>query len=90
MADDDLDDPAPPADAGGGETDSTAARWWLTNDVLAIALVAGFYATMWGIGVGWLRPTVLTSEAGIAMLVYTGVAVAWAFGADAVRAWRGQ
>lgn len=81
---DSTDDPT------DGETTSPAARWWLTNDVIAGVLVVGFYATLWAVGRGLLDPTVLTGEVGLAMIAYVGIAVAWAFGTDAVRAWRGD
>lgn len=76
-------------DADGGTT-TTASRFWLTNDLLAGFLILAF--------TGYVYMPLLTAIDGYpstnpvviaAFVTAFGVAVAWAFGQDAVEAWRG-
>lgn len=75
------------SDHGDGETWSSQSRWWLTNDVLAFVLATAFisyvFAGVYLDGYPETNPAVLT-----AFVTAFGVAVAWAFGRDAVEAWR--
>jgi hypothetical protein len=74
-----------------GSTTSTARRWWLTNDVLAGWLVGTFAlllaadATLQAVSISGVPQVVVQS-----WVLFTGIAVAWTFGTDAVRAWRGN
>lgn len=72
------------------QTSSAQTRWWATNDVLAAVLVVGHLTTMLLVGAGWLDPDVLATQFAKAYVLYAGAAVAWAFGKDAVEAWRGS
>lgn len=72
------------------DTDSASKRHWLTNDGLAVLLTVTFigyvYAPLTPLVDGYpeTNPLVLG-----AFVTAFGVAVAWAFGRDAVEAWRG-
>jgi hypothetical protein len=79
-------DPEPDPDSES--TDSVARRWQYTNDALA-GLLLGSLAGLTAIGA--------TSLIGLgelpdlwmaAYLTVAGVAAAWAFGSDALAAWR--
>jgi len=78
------------ADDGDGDTTSTALRWRYTND-----LVAGFYLlTFVGLvaldSYQLVRLGVVPETVRTVWLAIAGVAAAWVFGGDAVRAWRGS
>jgi len=78
------------SDDGDGDTTSTALRWRYTND-----LVAGFYLLTFVALVGldsyqFVRLGVVPETVRAVWLAIAGVAAAWVFGADAVRAWRGS
>ena len=78
------------SDQEPGETQSSQSRYWLTNDAIALLLVIGFVGTLWLHGFGVIDLSTLPADALLAFLVYVGVAVTWAFGTDAVRAWKGK
>lgn len=65
-----------------GETDTTASRFWLTNDAAALALVGVLCVLVLldGAGVTTLPDTLLT-----AYVAYAGAAVVWLFGRGAAR-----
>ena len=80
---------AGPLDDNMLPTDSADSRWWFTNDLIAGALSASLVVAILGHGFGWLN--LQTIPEGF-MLLYSfavGSAVAWAFGKDALEAWRG-
>lgn len=74
-----------------GETESSESRFWLTNDGLALFLTVSFvgyiYAPLTPYTAGYpdANPMVLG-----AYVTAFGVSIAWAFGKDAVEAWRGS
>ena len=72
-----------------GSTDSPARRYWLTNDAIAIALVASLIVGVIFGGVGWLNLQTVPKEITLVYSASVGTAIVWAFGADAVEAWRG-
>lgn len=71
------------------QTDSTATRWAYTNDLLAALLVLAYLALTFApltpyVGShGGINPVVLTTTTAA-----FGVAIAWVFGPDAVKAWQ--
>lgn len=77
------------ADTGTDQTNSASTRWAYTNDILALFLILAFA----GLTFAPLTPYV-ADHAGINPVVLTafttafGIAIAWAFGPDAVQAWQ--
>lgn len=78
-------------DDDDGETDSSAARYWLTNDALAFLLILTFIGYIYAPLTPWVDGYP-AANAGVlaAYITAFGVAVAWAFGKDAVEAWRAE
>lgn len=74
-----------PADA---TTDSTATRWDYTNDAIAGWLVVSF-TLLSGLHIANLVDlTTLPGTVFAAWVSFVGIALAWAFGPDAVAAWQ--
>lgn len=69
-------------------TNSPDRRWWLTNDILTGALVGSLIAGVLLSGLGLLNLQTVPKEIIYIYVVSVGTAIAWAFGADAVEAWR--
>jgi hypothetical protein len=68
----------------------TAKRHWLTNDALAGALGASLIAAVLLDGVGWLNLQTIPTEILYLYVFVVGSSMAWAFGKDAIEAWRGR
>lgn len=84
--------PAEPSDSDtddGGSTRSTSKRHWLTNDLLAGALALSLILVVAAHGAGWLNLQTLPQWLVGVYVFSVGSSVAWAFGKDAVEAWRG-
>lgn len=79
-------DAAEPEESGA--THSTSKRWWLTNDGLAWLLVGTFPVVIAATAAGYLDLATVPSEVVYTWLASVGTAVAWAFGKDAIEAWR--
>lgn len=76
--------------ADDGKTDSSERRYWLTNDGLAWALILSFIAYVFAPLTPYVAGYPDTNAAILTAYVTAfGVSVAWAFGKDAVEAWRG-
>lgn len=72
-----------------GETTSSESRYWLTNDGLAWLLVVSFIGYLYLPLTPYVDAYPEVNAAVLAAYVTAfGVAVAWAFGKDAVEAWR--
>jgi hypothetical protein len=71
-------------------TTSTARRWWLTNDSLAWLLIGTFPLILAAAAATYLNLGVVPESVLLAWLGFVGTAVAWTFGTDAIRAWRGK
>lgn len=77
----------PPAD---GSTTDTDQRHWLTNDLLAGLYALSLVGMVGGHGLGWLNLQTVPEPL---MWLYGGAvgsAMAWAFGREAVKAWRAE
>lgn len=77
------------SDGDSGQTESTASRWWLTNDILAFGLVASLIAVVLAHLGTSLNLQTFPQEVLYLYSFSVASAVAWAFGKDAVEAWRG-
>lgn len=75
-------------DANHGETQSTASRWWLTNDVAALILVGGFVGLVALNAGGAVDLRAVPLELRLHLTLISGVATAWLFGGGAVKAWQ--
>lgn len=73
----------------GQQTHGTSKRWWLTNDLLAFALLLSLDALVFFSGLRWIDVETIPEMAVYGLTVGFGVAIVWAFGKDAVEAWRG-
>lgn len=71
-----------------GTTDSTDTRWAYTNDLLAIYLVVTFPVTAWLDMTGYVNLETLPASVFTLYASFVGIALAWAFGPEAVKAWR--
>jgi len=67
----------------------TAKRHWLTNDALAGALGASLIAAVLLDGIGLLNLQTIPGEILYLYVFVVGSSMAWAFGKDAIEAWRG-
>jgi len=83
MSSDDGDD----SDA---RTQSASSRFWLTNDLMALGLVTGYFGVVVLQGLGVLDLSDLPELYLTALVVYVGIAIAWAFGNEAVKTWRSK
>lgn len=72
-----------------GSTTSTSKRHWLTNDVLAYLLVGTFPAIVILASVDVVDLGAVPGEVLIAWIAFAGTAVVWAYGPEAIEAWRG-
>lgn len=73
------------------ETESAGSRYWLTNDALAFFIVIAFVGYVYAPLSPWIAGYPETNAGVLAAFITAfGVAVAWAFGKDAVEAWRGN
>lgn len=70
-------------------TTSTSRRHWLTNDGLAVVLVLSLISVVALHGAGRLTLQTVPQSVLLLYVFSVGSAVAWAFGKDAVEAWRG-
>jgi len=84
MSTDDTTD----TDDGQAKADSSQVRFWLTNDLTAFMLVLGYFAVIFAHGAGLIDVQALPDVYMSALVAYVGIAVAWAFGSGAVKAWR--
>jgi hypothetical protein len=73
-----------------GETDSATTRHWLTNDAIALWLAGTYPLLLFFDGLGWIVLADVPPNLRMGLLAIVGIAVAWAFGRDAVAAWRGD
>lgn len=73
-----------------GATTSTRTRFWLTNDGAAWWLLGTFPVWVAFDGVGWIDLSAVPAVVLRAWVLVVGVAAAWTFGAEAIRAWRGD
>lgn len=73
---------------GGSDTDSTATRHWLSNDLAAGWLLVSTSALIGLDAAGLIDLAGVPTELRVAYLIPSaGIAVAWLFGGGAVRAW---
>jgi hypothetical protein len=71
-------------------TDSVSRRWQYTNDILA-GLLLGSLAGLTAVGATSLIGLGQLPDLWVASyLAVSGTAAAWAFGSDALAAWRGN
>lgn len=78
-----------PQDTEPGETTSSESRYWLTNDGLAWLLILTFVGYIYAPLTPYVDAYPEANAAALAAYITAfGVAVAWAFGKDAVEAWR--
>lgn len=87
---DEIEDEDDQDDEGDSQTESTSKRHWLTNDGIAWLLAIAYIALLFAAGLDWIHLGDVPEIALLAFIAAFGTAVAWAFGADAVRAWRGD
>jgi hypothetical protein len=73
-----------------GDTTSTALRWRYTNDLVAGFYLCTFVALVALDSYQFVRLGVVPETVRGVWLAIAGIAAAWVFGADAVRAWRGS
>ena len=74
-----------------GDTDTPDDRYWLTNDGLAWFLSVSFVAYVFAPLTPWVAGYPETNAVILASFTASfGIAIAWAFGKDAVEAWRGS
>ena len=72
-----------------GETTSTQSRWWLTNDIAALVIVASSMVLIGLSAYGALDLTQVPAEIRVGLwLPGFGIAVAWLFGGGAVKAYQ--
>jgi hypothetical protein len=85
MSDTDTDDSDDPE-----STSSIAQRWLFTNDLLAFVLLTSL-PMLTAMGATQVLALGQVPEAWVlAYLAITGTAAVWAFGADALAAWRSK
>lgn len=73
----------------GSDTTSTARRHWLTNDGIAWTLTASMTLLIILHGIDWIDLTGIPEPFRLVYIGAFGTAIAWAFGKDAIEAWRG-
>lgn len=80
----------PQEEDSDSDTRGSSRRHWLTNDLLAIWLIFSFtfyiFLPYFGYGANAEPNAAILT----AFITGFGIAVAWAFGKDAVEAWRGK
>lgn len=76
------------SDGSDSDTRSPSRRHWLTNDVLAGMLVLSLVAVVAAHGAGSLNLQTLPQWLVGVYSFSIGASVTWAFGQDAVEAWR--
>lgn len=77
------------SDDSEGSTHGTDKRYWLTNDSLAVTLTSSLIAIIVMDGAGRLTLETVPQAVLYVYVGAVGASIAWAFGADAVEAWRG-
>lgn len=77
------------SDGSASATESTQERHWLTNDAMALALVASLIVFMLITAIGFAKLSVIPKDVLYLYVFAVGSSIAWAFGKDAVEAWRG-
>jgi hypothetical protein len=76
-----------PVESAESDTTSARARFWLTNDVLAVLLVVSFVGVVVGGASGALDLGAVPVEMRAAYLTVSGGAAVWTFGQPAYQAW---
>ncbi|WP_435175244.1 hypothetical protein [Halorussus sp. AFM4] len=76
-----------PVGGSEGDTSSAQARFWLTNDVLAVLLVVSLVGVVVGAALGALDLAAVPVELRLAYLTVSGGAAVWTFGQPAYRTW---
>lgn len=79
-----------PSDEEDGATHSVSKRHWLTNDGIAWLLTVSSIGLVVGAGIGMLDLGNVPAELLLVFVASFGTAIAWAFGRDALEAWRGD
>lgn len=82
--------PQESSDDNDNDTRGSSRRHWLTNDLLAIWLILAFTAYLFLPYLGFETASKPNAAVLTAFITGFGIAVAWAFGRDAVEAWRGK
>ena len=72
-----------------GSTDTASERHWLTNDGIAWLLTLSMVGVVTAASLGIVDLSTVPQEILVAYVVAFGVAIVWAFGRDALEAWRG-
>lgn len=81
--DDDTDE-----DSDGDATESTSMRHPYTNDALAFFLIWSIIGGVGADGLGAVSLSSVPDEVLLSWVMMTGTATVWAFGRDAIAAWR--
>ena len=76
-------------DGRRGSTGSPSERHWLTNDGMAWVLTLSMVAAILLSAVGVVDLSNVPQEILVAFVGAFGVSIVWAFGRDALEAWRG-
>lgn len=76
-------------DESDGVTRGTAKRYWLTNDGIAWVLTLSMITVVAAAGSGHLTLDRVPDPILLSYVAAFGTAIAWAFGKDAVEAWKG-
>lgn len=86
---DNSDDPQPTiGDDDVTTTDGVRRRWWATNDMLAALLLASLTVLLAAGARGLLTLSAIPAAWTATYLGVCGGAAAWAFGSEAIAAWR--
>lgn len=72
------------------DTGTPSRRHWLTNDGLAYFTHLVYATGFIGAGMGYLNLQAIPETYLLAYIAFTGTATVWAFGTDAIAAWRGD
>ena len=83
-----LTDDDPDEDSDDDSTESVSTRPPYTNDVLAFFLIGSIIGGVGADGLGVVALSSVPDEVLLSWVVMTGTATVWAFGRDAIAAWR--
>lgn len=83
--------PAPDGREGveDSTTTKTATRHPFTNDLIALGLTLSYPSLIGCAAAGWLDLSVVPQDVRTAWVIIVGTATVWAFGVEALEAWRG-